>query len=937
VSQTPQQRAEDADTVAALLEVVHEVAVETRTVSMDPSVRLDSHLVSELGLDSLAVAELLERVERRFDVVLQDEILTTVETPRDLLVELSTAGDRRGRIVRPGAQPARDTAAREPGTPVDAASLVEVLEWHAAQHPDRTHIRLLTQGRDDELLSYGALRQEAAGVAAGLRERQLPPGAPVAIMLPTGREYFVAFFGVLLAGGVPTPIYPPGRPSRLEEHLHRQVGILGNAQAAALITVPAARRLARIVAPQVTTLRHIVSVDDLASAGGGPMLAAPNASATALLQYTSGSTGDPKGVVLSHANLLANIRAMGQAGEIVPTDVFVSWLPLYHDMGLIGSWLLSLTFGLPFVVLSPLAFLARPVRWLQAIHDHGGTVSGGPNFGYELCLRRIEDAELTGVDLASWRLAFNGAEPVSPDTVTRFVERFAPAGLHRGAMTPVYGLAESSVALTVPPLGRGPVIDRVARGPLTRSGRAVPATDDDPNPARFVACGHPLADHEVRIADRVGTTLPERHEGRVEFRGPSATAGYHRNPAATRRLFDGDWLDSGDLGYLAGGQLHLTGRVKDLIIRAGRNLHPSELEEAVGRVTGVRKGCVAVFPVAEARTGTERLVVLAETRATDEAERERIRGDVGRVAIDVTGTPPDEVVLAPPGSVPKTSSGKIRRAAARERYERGQLTGRDRAVWWQVARVTGSSVRAAVRRAGARTLGTLFGLYARVLLVLVQLVVWPLVAVLPGMDRRWRIVKRAGTLVFWLTGTRVSVTGAEHLPTGGAVVAANHASYLDPLVLMLLLPEPAVFVAVGGVANNPLIRIFVTRLGVRLVARGDRARGLADSRALTDLVRSGRTVVFFPEGRRSTGPGLEPFHMGAFVAAATAEAPVVPVAVRGTRHILPVGRRLPRRGSITVTVRPPVSSGTTGWAGAVELHHATRAAILRHCGEPDLS
>ena len=937
MSRQPQQRSDDADTVAALFEIVREVTVETRTVPTVPVVRLDTSLVSDLGLDSLAIAELLERVEHRFGVVLQDEVLASVETPRDLLAELSAAGEPSARIGRAGVPPARDLVAPEPGAPVDATSLVGVLEWHAARHPDRTHIRLVADGRDDEVLTYGALRREAASVAAGLRERQLPPGAPVAIMLPTGREYFTAFFGVLLAGGVPTPIYPPGRPSRLEEHLHRQVGILDNAQAAALITVPAARRLARIVAPQVATLRHVVSVDDLAGASGGATIAAPDPSVTALLQYTSGSTGDPKGVVLSHANLLANIRAMGQAGQIVPTDVFVSWLPLYHDMGLIGSWLLSLTFGLPFVVLSPLAFLARPVRWLQAIHDHGGSVSGGPNFGYELCLRRIGDAELAGLDLAGWRLAFNGAEPVSPDTVTRFVDRFAHVGLHRGAMTPVYGLAESSVALTVPPLGRGPVIDRVAREPLTRSGRAVPAADDDPNPARFVACGRPLAGHEVRIADRGGATLPERHEGRVEFRGPSATAGYHRNPAATCRLFDGDWLDSGDLGYLAGGQLHLTGRVKDLIIRAGRNLHPSELEEAVGRVAGVRKGCVAVFPVAEPRTGTERLVVLAETRSSEPAERERIRGEVGRVAIDVTGTPPDEVVLAPPGSVPKTSSGKIRRTAAREHYERGQLAAPDRAVWWQVARVAVSSARAGIRRAGARTVGTLFGLYTRILLALVQLVVWPLVAVLPGEDRRWRIVKRAGTLVFWLTGTRVSVSGAEHLPTGRAVVAANHASYLDPLVLMLLLPEPAVFVAVSGVADNPFIRIFVARLGVQLVTRGDRARGLADSRALTELVRSGRTVVFFPEGRRSTSPGLEPFHMGAFIAAASAEAPVVPVALCGTRHILPVGRHLPRRGPITVTVGEPVSTVTTGWVGAVELHHATRAAILRHCGEPDLS
>jgi acyl carrier protein len=924
--------------VASLLQAIRELVAEVRPAASSSSVRLDSRLDTDLGLDSLAVAELLVRVEERFEVALPDEMLASVETPRDLLTHLAAGSSVPVRARRPPSAPAQLEGSAEPGlVPVDADTLVEVARRHATAQPDRTHVRLLGDAGAVEELTYGTLWREASVVAAGLRERRLPPGSTVAIMLPTGRDYFVTFLGVLLAGCVPVPIYPPGRPSGLEEHLRRHIRLLDNAQTAALVTVPAARSLARLVAPLIPTLRHVVIVGELRAAAVAPPRATPATSDTALLQYTSGSTGDPKGVVLSHANLLANIRAMGQVADIQPTDVFVSWLPLYHDMGLIGSWLLSLYFGIPFVVMSPLAFLTRPARWLWAIHDHGGTVSGGPNFGFELCLRRIDDRDLEGLDLGTWRLAFNGAEPVSPSTVTRFAERFAGVGLRPGAMTPVYGLAESSVALTVPPLGRGVMIDRVAREPLARSGRAVPTAGDDPTAARFVACGRALPGHEVRIADRTGSTLGEREEGRVEFRGPSTTAAYYRNRAATRRLFDGNWLDSGDLGYLVDGELYLTGRVKDVIVRAGRNLHPAELEEAVGGVAGVRRGCVAVFPTADPTVGTERLVVLAETRRTDAAEQARLRRDVNEAVSDLVGVPPDEVVLAPPGVVPKTSSGKIRRAEVRERYERGQLGVSRRALWWRLLRIAVTSLPARGHAAATRAAEAVYGAYAGALGLVFAVVVWLLVALVPGVRRRWRIVRGAGRLLFRLSGTRLSVEGTEHLPAGGRyVLAANHASNLDPLVLAVALPEPAVFAAIGDLAHNPFARVFLRRLQAHLVERGDRTRGVEDTRALTETARSGRVVAFFPEGRRSPTVGLEPFRMGAFVVAADAGVPVVPVALRGTRRALPVGRRLPRRGPITVTISPAVATVRSGWVGAVELHADTRAAILRHCGEPDL-
>jgi acyl carrier protein len=928
----------DEDPATSVLEVVRDLLADARPLGTPPTVRLDARLDTDLGLDSLAIAELLVRLEHRFGRALPEELLARVSTPRDLLEAITDAGSPTSAGAAPDPASWRDRTAGGRGAPEDVATLLAALAWHVEAHPDRPHLRVLgTDGRAEEL-TYAELWREAGRVAAGLRARGVPVGGTVALMLPTGRSYFTSFVGILLAGAIPAPIYPPGRPSALEEHLRRHARVLDNAQASALVTVAEARPLARLLTPTVPTLRHVVTPDELvgdATAVRPPDLAPGD---TALLQYTSGSTGDPKGVVLSHANLLANIHAMRHAGGLTVDDVFVSWLPLYHDMGLIGSWLLSLTAGLPFVVMSPLAFLARPSRWLWAMHEHGGTVSGGPNFGYELCLRRVADDELEGLDLSTWRLAFNGAEPVSPATVTGFAARFSAHGFAPGAMTPVYGLAEASVALTVPPIGRGAVIDRVAREPLRREGRAAPAPADDDQAVRFVACGPPLRGHEVRIVDRQGNPLGERQEGVVQFRGPSATSGYHRNERATRQLFVDGWLDTGDLGYLADGELHLTGRRKDLIIRAGRNLHPSELEEAVGAVDGVRRGCVAVVAAADPASGTERLVVIAETRETDEAQLAELRREAGAAVLEVAGTPPDEVRLVGPGAVPKTSSGKIRRAEARGRYERGELDRVQRPVWWQVARLAGTSLLPRLRGAGPRVVAVAYGVYARVVFVALSAIVLPLVVVLPGPRRRWEVVRLAGRALFALAGVPVRVRGAANLRgVGPAVVTANHASFLDPLLLARLFREPPVFVAVAGLAEQPVVRLFLRRLGAHLVDRGDRARADVSRRELIATVREGRTVVFFPEGRRAPAPGLEPFRSGAFLVAADAAVPVVPVALRGTRALLPVGRRLPAWSRITITVEPPVRTEQVGWTGAAQLHAAAREAILQHCGEPDLA
>ncbi len=564
---------------------------------------LDGSLDRDWGFDSLSRAELLLRIERAFGAHLPERLLGEAETLRDLANALAEA---KVRVAAPLELTARAPAAgsAEPA-PETATTVTEVLDWHADRHGERKHILLLDGEGHETPIGYRQLAERARAVARGLLVRGLEPGDRVAIMLPTSEAFFVAFFGVLYAGGVPTPIYPPARLSRVEEHLRRQANILGNARAVILIAAPEASAVARLLRLQLEDLRRVESVDDLAAADvdGPPLPATRRTSDIALVQYTSGSTGDPKGVVLTHANLLANIRAMGEAMAAGPSDVFVSWLPLYHDMGLIGAWLGSLYFAAPLVVMSPLVFLVRPESWLWAIHRHKGTLSAAPNFAFELCLRRIDDAKISGLDLRSLRMVTNGSEAVSSHTIRRFTARFGPYGFGIGAMAPVYGLAENAVGLAFPPLGRPPVVDRVDRQALTRQGKATQAAPSATDALEFVACGRPLPGHQIRIVDATGE-IGERQEGRLQFRGPSASSGYLDNPAKTAELFDGSWLNSGDLAYVAGGDVFITGRSKDIIIRAGRHIYPDELEAAIGDLAGVRKGCVAVFGAADPHAGT---------------------------------------------------------------------------------------------------------------------------------------------------------------------------------------------------------------------------------------------------------------------------------------------------------------------------------------------
>src|SRR5262245_36344348 len=482
-------------TTSRVVEVVRALAEETGGARAARAASAEASLEREVGLGSLERVELLLRLESAFGRSLDDRCLG-----------LDTARDLARAVLEGGPAPVASAAPRAPAAPLapavpvaaSAATVHEALWRRAQAEPDRPTVYMREEDGREHTIAFGPLWRDAAAIAGGLRERGVSQRDTVALMLPTGLDFLPSFQGILVAGAIPVPIYPPARLDRLEEYAHRQSAILADAGVRILITVERARPIAALLRPSVPSLSLVTTADELIGLRASWGAPEGRGEDPAFVQYTSGSTGSPKGVLLTHDNLLANIRAIGAGVDVQPTDVGASWLPLYHDMGLIGTWLFCLVQGLPVSIQSPLSFLSRPERWLRVIHERRATLSPAPNFAFELCVRRIPDEALAGLDLSSWRCALNGAEPVNPDTIERFVKRFAPYGFRREAMLPVYGLAESSVALSFPPLGREPRIERIARAAFQEAGRAVPAAEDDETALRFVSVGSPLPPHEAK-------------------------------------------------------------------------------------------------------------------------------------------------------------------------------------------------------------------------------------------------------------------------------------------------------------------------------------------------------------------------------------------------------------------------------------------------------
>ena len=569
----------------------------------------------------------------------------------------------------------------------------------AAEH-DEFSVRFWRSLEDSPCLTYGQIAENALKVAGALQDGGLKPGERAAIVLPTGPEFYYAYFGVILAGGVPAPLYPPVRFGRIDEWKARTSAMLTAASAVAVLTelrlVGVLGRPVREAAPRLgcRTVAGLIKED----LSGTPNLGTSSDLGT--IQFSSGSTGDPKPVALSHENMLAN------AGAIIRTfpgrleeHAGLSWLPLYHDMGLVGNLLVAIVAPGNLTLIGPELFVARPRIWFEAFTHTGATISAAPNFAFGLCSSRIGDDDLEGLDLSSWRLALCGAEPVHKETLERFAKRFACIGFDERALTPVYGLAEATLAVSFSAPDEAPRWTAFDPKVLESESRA---RQSDNGGRHLCSLGKPLRGVEVAIRDEDGHDLAETRVGNVWVRGPSVMTQYLGRPFHTAAAIRDGWLDTGDLGFLFEGELYLCGRLKDQIIIRGRNYDPAVIEHATDRIRGLRTGCTAAVGFDDPGADTEQLVVLAEKRRDSTGDHETIPDAVAKAIRGSTGLNPDQIILLEPGTLPRTSSGKIRRAEARRRWQAGELDPPSR-VGWRLAlkeNVLGfaNQVRAALRR-----------------------------------------------------------------------------------------------------------------------------------------------------------------------------------------------------------------------------------------------
>jgi 8-amino-7-oxononanoate synthase len=566
-----------------------------------------------------------------------------------------------------------------PGTFFGPPNLVELVRHRARHQPEDVAFTFLVNGEDDQVhLTNEELDRQARAIGAWLESLGLV-GERALLLYPPGLEFISAFFGCLYAGVVAVPVYPPRR----NRSLARIQAIADDAEASVALTTDV---VLRRVEPLIDETPHLKELRWLATChvpdGMDERWEMPDVhgDTLAFLQYTSGSTGTPKGVMLNHANLLHNSALIAYVFEHTRSGLGVFWLPSYHDMGLIGGVLQPLYVGRPNILMSPMAFLQRPYRWLSAISRFRGTTSGGPNFAYELCVRKITAEQRATLDLSSWEVAFNGAEPVREETIERFVEAFGPCGFRREAFFPCFGLAEATLIVSGGHAKRPPVI-RAFDGAALSEGRVGESNPDADGARKLVGCGQTMVDQTIVIADpETLTTCPDGQIGEIWVRGPSVARGYWRQPEATRETFggylkdtgEGPFLRTGDLGFLHGDDLFVTGRIKDLIILHGVNVYPQDVEQTVqDSHPALRPDSGAVFVVEG--DGRERLVVVQELERRFKGDVTHVFDAIRRAISAGHELAVDAVVLVKAGSIPKTSSNKIQRRACRDAYGNGSL------------------------------------------------------------------------------------------------------------------------------------------------------------------------------------------------------------------------------------------------------------------------
>lgn len=552
----------------------------------------------------------------------------------------------------------------------------EVLRQHAEQQPERVSLRLLFPGKEDVVIPYRALAESAAGYARSLAAAGIGPGEVVILILPHGLDLIAAFWGAVLHGAIPS-IMPFLTEKLLPERYRRDLSALVSiTKPSAVITYPEFAPEVRQAVGEGGPVRQILLCSDIHPAAeldfdsfGGCQRGADD---IVFLQHSSGTTGLQKGVAITNRALLNQLRNYRAAIRLTASDVIVSWLPLYHDMGLIAGFLMPILEGVPLVLMSPFDWVKAPYRLMQAVTQYKGTLSWLPNFAYNFCAQKIRDAQLAGVDLSTWRAVINCSEPMYPHSFEQFAARFAPYGFRKAALATSYAMAENVFGVTQGGIDAPVTVDEVDLAALQGERFARPAVEGQPS-TRMLSCGPTIPGTQVRVIDAQGQALVERQVGELVVQSDCMLAGYYNRPDATAEAFVDGWYRTGDFGYIASGEVYVTGRKKDLIITGGRNVFPQDIEAAAGEVAGVHPGRVVAFGIYNDDLGTEEVALVAEVDLSeaewaDDETRQKLE-DAIRLAVNRgTAVSLRHIRLVGPQWMIKTSSGKTARSANREKF-----------------------------------------------------------------------------------------------------------------------------------------------------------------------------------------------------------------------------------------------------------------------------
>jgi len=530
-------------------------------------------------------------------------------------------------------------------------------------------------GDDADTITFAELLDDARSMAAAIQARGIEPGDHIAILGPTSRALVTAIEATWLCGAALVMLPLPMRMGSIETFIAQTRARMNQADSAMLLLDGQFAEFVQAEAgdPPFVEFTEVLPADPSERHDPAAFVRHPDdPEALAVLQFTSGSTSDPKGVMLSHRAMCSNIEAAQKAGGLTERDVMVSWLPLYHDMGLVGLLTIPLTTGIQLVLGAPQDFLAKPLRWMQWLSDYGGTCTAGPNFSYVLAARALRRAE--GLDLSAMRVCLSGAEPVDAESFRSFADAAAPFGFPPEALFPAFGMAEVCIAGTFPAPGSGMRTDIIDGRVLEHERFAASAKSDSPNSRELAILGKPVAGLNIRVVDpATGKECRDREVGELQITGTSLTSGYYKNPDATNELIVDGWLHTGDLAYTIDGDMVMCGRIKDVIIIGGRNIYPQDIEKVVGDIEGTRAGNVISFGH-DGRAGKQQIVVVVETKLDDPAQLEALEGRIKSQITAEIGVPAQHVVLVPAGTIPKTSSGKLQRSACKASFLAGEYS-----------------------------------------------------------------------------------------------------------------------------------------------------------------------------------------------------------------------------------------------------------------------